>query len=126
MRWASAVIHKLLLVSWDLWQYRNNCLHAPAGPCSLALHSSLNADIDSEFALGSALLVADSCHLIESRSLVDLHKDSIEGKRQWLRSVRAAKAAFASELGTPSNAPTAQATMFRAWLGLSASPPAPS
>ena len=112
LRWATALIHKLLLVSWDLWQYRNNRLHAASGPRELALHSSFNTDIDSEFALGYATLAAASCYLIDSRSLEDLHQDSLDGKRQWLQSVCAARTAFAAQLGTPPSAPTAQATMF--------------
>ena len=126
LRWATALIHKLLLTSWDLWQYRNNRLHAHAGPRELAQHSSFNSDIDSEFALGSATLAAVSRYLIDSRSLVDLHNDSLDGKRQWLQSVRAARKAFADQLGTPSTPPTAQVTMFRAWLGLSANAPSAS
>ena len=123
LRWATALIHKLLLVSWDLWQYRNNRLHASAGPRALALHSSLNADIDSEFALGATSLPPASRHLFASRSLGDLHRDSLDGKRQWLLSVRAARTALAEQLSTPSAAPNVQATMFRAWLGLPATPP---
>ena len=115
-----------ILVSWDLWQYRNHRLHAAAGPCELALHSSFNSDIDSEFALGSATLAAASRYPIVSRSLEDLHQDSLDGKRQWLQSVRAARSAFAALLGTPTPAPTAQATMFRAWLGLSVTTPSAS
>ena len=79
-----------------------------------------------EFAVGSATLAAASCYLIDSRSLEDLHQDSLDGKRQWLHSVCAARTAFAAQLGTPPSAPTAQATMFRAWLGLSATPPSAS
>ena len=126
LRWATALIHKLLLTSWDFWQYRNDRLHAHAGPRELAQHSSFNSDIDSEFALGSVTLVAASRHLIDSRSLGDLHQDSLDGKRQWLQSVRAARSAFAAMLGTPTPALTAQATSFRAWLGLSATIPSSS
>lgn len=39
LRWATAIIHKLLLIAWDLWQYRNNRhFHAAAGPHDLALY----------------------------------------------------------------------------------------
>ena len=99
---------------WDLWQYRNNRLHAHAGPRELAQHSSFNSDINSEFALGSVTLIAASRYLIDSRFLGDLHQDSLDGKRQWLQSVRAARSAFAAMLGTPTPALTAQATRFRA------------
>ena len=106
-----------------MWQYRNSQLHAPADPRALALHSSLNADIDSEYALGATSLPPAFRHLFASRSLGDLHRDSLDGKRQWLLSVRAARTALAEQLGTPPAAPTAQATMFCAWLGLPATSP---
>jgi len=121
LHWATAIIHKLLLTAWDLWQYHNNRLHASAGPRELALHSSLDADIDTEYALGSAGLAADSCYLIDSVLLEDLHSDSLDGKHQWLLSVRAARKAFADQLGNTPPPPSAQAIRFRAWFGL---PPA--
>ena len=98
LRWATAVIHKLLLTAWDLWDYRNGRLHGHAGPRELARHQSFNSDIASEFALGSASLVAGSRHLIDSRSLDDLKQESLDGKRHWLQSVRAARSAFSAEL----------------------------
>ena len=98
----------------------------PAGPPELALHSSFNSDIDSEFALGSATLAAASRYLIDSRPLEGLHQDSLDGKRQWLQSVRAARSAFAALLGTPTPAPTAQAIRFRAWFRTSATTPSAS
>ena len=125
LRLATAVIHKLLLISWDFWQYRNDRLHATAGPRELALHSDLNTDIESEYLLGAATLPEDSRSLITSRTLEDLKNDSVVGKRQWIRSVRAGWIDFSSQLGTrhpgPA-APTAQATRFLAWLGISVAP----
>jgi len=122
LRWATAIIHKLLLTAWDLWQYRNGRLHAHAGPYELAQHSRLDTDITSEFNPGSANLPDISKHLIEARPLPVLLQDSLEGKRQWLLSIRAAKLAFAAHLGTTPAAFTNQATMFRAWLGISDTP----
>ena len=125
LRWATAVIHKLLLVSWDFWQYRNDRLHSSAGPRELAFHSNLNADIESEYLLGTATLPADARSLITSRTLEDLKNDSVVGKRQWIRSVRAGRIEFASQLGTRHPAPavpTTQATRFLAWLGISVAP----
>ena len=84
LRWATAVIHKLLLISWDFWQYRNDRLHAPAGPRESALHSDLNADIESEYLLGPDTLPEDLRSLITSRTLEDIKNDSVVGKRQWI------------------------------------------
>ena len=118
LRWATAIIYKLLLIAWDLWQYRNNRLHSSAGPRELALHASLNADIASEFSLGSAGLAAESRYLIDSLLLSDLHGDSLDGKKHWLLSVRAARKASAAQLGNSTPPPTDQALWFRSWLGL--------
>jgi hypothetical protein len=123
LRWATAVIHKLLLTAWDLWDYRNGRLHGHAGPRELARHQSFNSDIAAEFALGSASLVVGSRHLLDFRSLDDLKKESLNGKRHWLQSVRAARSAFSAELANHIPAISAQARRFRTWLGISASPP---
>ena len=122
LRWATALILKLLITAWDFWQYRNDRLHAPAGPRALALHSSLNDDISAELAQGVALLIPPSRYLFDT-PFADLQQDSLEGKRQWLCSVRAAKHALAEQHGTPRTAPSAQANQFRTWLGLSTTPP---
>jgi len=44
------------MICWDLWDFRNNVLHAPAGPLAVAWHYRLNQDIEEEFALGTANL----------------------------------------------------------------------
>ena len=44
------------MICWDLWDFRNNVLHAPAGPLAVARHYRLNQDIEEEFALGTANL----------------------------------------------------------------------
>ena len=125
LRWATAVIHKLLLVSWDLWQYRNDRLHSAAWPRDLALHHSLNDQIDSEFALGSASLEESSRYLIDSRSQATLRGSSIDAKRNWLSSVTAARTAFGAQLAAtpPAREPaqfTEQAIRFMAHFGVSA------
>ena len=109
-------------MSWHLWQYRNDQLHEAAGPRELALHSSLNADIESEYLLGIATLPEDLHPLITSRTLEDLRNDSVVGKQHWLKTLRAGRVAFAAILGTrpAASAPTAQASRFLAWLGISA------
>ena len=109
LRWATAVIHKLLLTAWDMWDYRNGRLHAFAGTRELAQHQSFNSDIESEFSMGSESLPADSRHLIDSYSFDALKQDSLVVKRQWLTSVRVARAAFTDLLVDPGTVLTAQA-----------------
>jgi hypothetical protein len=44
-RWATAIIHKLLLTVWDQWQFRNSIAHSDEGPISIALHRQLNGNM---------------------------------------------------------------------------------
>jgi hypothetical protein len=48
-RWATAIIHKLLLTVWDQWQFRNKIAHIDEGPLSQSLHQRLNIRILEEF-----------------------------------------------------------------------------
>jgi hypothetical protein len=64
LRWATAIIRKLHLVSWDLCQYRNNRLHGEAGTLALARHSVLDLRITEEFHLGAL------CHLIQDTTIL--------------------------------------------------------
>ena len=38
LQWTSTIIHKLLLIAWDMWQYINSVLHDPAGVNAQAQH----------------------------------------------------------------------------------------
>jgi hypothetical protein len=29
-RWATVILHTLAMIRWDLWEFRNSILHAPA------------------------------------------------------------------------------------------------
>jgi hypothetical protein len=58
-RWATAIIHKILLTVWDQWQFRNSIAHSDEGPISIALHRQLNTRISEEFQHGYAEISAD-------------------------------------------------------------------
>ena len=51
--WAVAILKKLMMIRWDLWQYRNNIKHSPTGPTAIASHHSLNYRISEEKARGT-------------------------------------------------------------------------
>jgi hypothetical protein len=53
-RWVTAVIHQLLLIAWDLWQFLNNSLHGETGHLALAQHAILDAQIAEDITIGSA------------------------------------------------------------------------
>jgi len=88
LRWATAVIHRLYLTAWDMWQYRNNRLHGKAGIHDLARHSTLDLRIEEELITGSAGMTRQSKHLIYSNNLFKLKNLTIRNNHHWLDSVR--------------------------------------
>ena len=80
---------KHLLTIWDVWQYRNTIVHWPGGVNKRNLNKDIDQDIIQQF--GSTCeddLMIDDRRLIRDHTLADLQKKSIEGKRQWLRTIR--------------------------------------
>ena len=86
-RWASAIIHKLLLISWDLWKYRNGLIHAPTGPISLQEHHTLNLDIDAQFEEDFDELYESDKYLYRNLTQEEMYKWDAGRKRQWLQDV---------------------------------------
>jgi len=81
------------MICWDLWDFRNNVLHAPAGPLAVAQHYRLNQNIEEDFALGTAdLRKPDYVASISTQWTVErLHACDIFTKKQWLEAVRLAR-----------------------------------
>ena len=50
--WTIAILEKLLLIQWDMLQFRNKALHSPTGPALIASHHSLNYQISKEKYIG--------------------------------------------------------------------------
>ena len=90
-RWLTAILHKLSRICWDLWQFRNKVLHAPAGTLAVAQHYRLNQDIEEQFALGTADLRRPDYPLIRLWTVASLHACDIITKKQWLESIRLAR-----------------------------------
>ena len=51
--WAVAILKKLMMILWDLWQYRNTILHSPTGLIAIASHHSLDHRISVEKVKGT-------------------------------------------------------------------------
>ena len=47
-----AILKKMMMIQWDLWQFCNQVLHSPNGPLAVASHYSLNYRISKEIAKG--------------------------------------------------------------------------
>ena len=95
-RWAAAVIHRLFLVAWDMWQYCNNRLHGKAGTKTLARHLRYDTRIEEEMIAGFAELPPHSRHLIRNRTLFSLKNMELHPKKHWLESVRLARKEYAA------------------------------
>ena len=51
-RWVIAIIHKLLMITWNFWAYRNGFVHSPSGPLAMQEHHTLNLQIDAQWDQG--------------------------------------------------------------------------
>ena len=74
-----------------MWDFRNNVLHAPAGPLAVAQHYRLNQDIEEEFPLGTADLRRPDHPLFRQWTVEIFRACDIFAKKQWLESVRLAR-----------------------------------
>ena len=70
-QWTIAILHKLLLLWEDLWQFRNKILHSPAGPTAVASHHSLNYQIGKQFTLNTDGIVEGSYFLFSTPYTLD-------------------------------------------------------
>jgi hypothetical protein len=83
-RWATSIIHKLLLTEWDQWQFRNKVAHSDEGPLAISLHRSLNARILEEFQKDNKQILAEDKYLFRAHNYVLLQALPREYKQQWL------------------------------------------
>ena len=63
-RWATAILHQFFMNAWDMWQYRNDRLHGPAGPLVLDQHRQVNLRIQEEMIAGCTDMHRPSWYLI--------------------------------------------------------------
>ena len=82
--------------AWDMWQYRNDRLHGPAGPLVLDQHRQLNLRIEEEMIAGCTGMHRPSRYLIRANTLLELKHLDIPAKKLWLRSVHLARTDFAA------------------------------
>ena len=90
-RWATSIIHKLLLTVWDLWDYRNSIKHGGAGPIVRSQHRQLNTRIRQEFREGYGEILAHEKYLFRSYTFSLLARYDLAQKKQWLESVQLAR-----------------------------------
>ena len=90
--WAIAILKKLLLLRWDMWQFRNTALHSPTGITAITSHHSLNYKIDEEIGQGKDGIDRSNYRLFSPPyTLNNLQSSSIQHKELWLEEVRLAR-----------------------------------
>jgi hypothetical protein len=80
-RWLSALIRKMWLIAWDLWEHRNGYLHDKE---TSILITQLNSQIAKQFVSGMQTLDAPTKTLFKPGLQAILAKP-LEVKQQWLR-----------------------------------------
>ena len=90
-QWSIDIIHKLLLVSWDMWTHQNGLVHHPFGPLELQAHRTLNLQIDAQWTEGFAQLNKSDKHLFTGRTKRELYNPTQNQKKQWLQDVQQAR-----------------------------------
>jgi hypothetical protein len=90
-RWATAILHKLAMIRWDLWEFRNGILHAPTGPLAVAKQTFLNSLIGEDFTRGKDGIDKHYYYLFEGDNTLDnLQAADIITKQQWLQTLLSA------------------------------------
>ena len=90
--WAIAILKKLLMIRWDMWQFRNKVLHSPTGPTSIASHHYLNHRISEEHRRGTDGINQSNYHLFSTLyTITKLQSSSLDDKKLWLKAVTLAR-----------------------------------
>lgn len=92
-RWAAAIIHKLIMIVWDLWSFQNELVHGFKGIEESERHKELNSKIEAEYSKGSFTLIEADKHLINDNGLEDLITGTVYNKQAWLERIEAARSA---------------------------------
>ena len=89
-RWTAAIIYKLYMTAWDMWEHRNHGLHDPGGVKTTAEVARLDEQIRQEYLVGPAGLQAPDRHLLRE-SLQATLACSVAFKRKWVSSLQLAR-----------------------------------
>jgi hypothetical protein len=87
-RWLVALIHKIWLTAWDLWEDRNG---VNANRRETANHLTLQSRVREEFQLGFAWLHKKSHRLFKQRGLLVLLAAETQTLESWLLRVESAR-----------------------------------
>ena len=115
--WAIAILKKLLLLRWDMWQFRNTALHSPTGITAIISHHSLNYKIDEEICRGKdGINRADYHFFSPPYTLANLQSSTIQDKELWLEDVRLARMEYVKPDDEVTRQATSQRNQIQAFL----------
>lgn len=121
-RWVTAIIYKLQMTAWDLWDHRNQILHAPGGPRETTEHSHLDTLIRGEYHQGLAHISAMDRSLFQ-RPLHQLLTSTLPTKRRWLQSAQLSRQRTLTENQNARATLHRQQAFMRGWLVRPHAPP---
>ena len=90
LRWSTAIIYKLMLVVWDIWQYCNQLVFADDGELQVEERNRINMLIYQEFIVGNEHLMEEDQFLFEDSDLDSLLRSDAETKKIWIARINAA------------------------------------
>ena len=103
-RWVRALIQKLFLTIWNMWDHRNTVLHDPNGRILSREHEQVNAKIRLEYMMGSwDLLLPDQALLLKPVEYICSR--SLDRKVIWLQALASARNRANQPRLPPSNLP---------------------
>jgi len=97
-RWTTALLTRLMMTAWDMWNHRNKALHEQEQNKQDILEATLNQQIQDVYNQGTSRLLPDA-HTLMKQSQTRLLRFSVHYKHQWLASMEAAKARFKRHTG---------------------------
>jgi len=89
--WMTALLTRLMMTAWDMWNYRNKALHKLEINKQDILEANVNKQIREVYGKGVRSSLPDT-HVLMKRSLAQLLSFSTQYKNKWLASVDAAMA----------------------------------
>ncbi|CAB9498981.1 expressed unknown protein [Seminavis robusta] len=115
-RWTTAVIRKLLDISWDMWDHRNHIKHNDPHPAfDPQLRTTLNEEIRFQWSLGAASLRPEDRPLFR-HGLDSIMEQTTTDKQQWLASVENARSAVAADQVQPRNDQNYERNLMENWI----------
>ena len=94
LRWCTAIIYKLMLTVWDVWQYRNQLVFADDGELQVDERNRIHNLINQEFIIGRNDLLEGDQFLFEDYTLDQLLTSDTVLKRAWIDRIKAARRAI--------------------------------